>query len=217
MEHDMKKMIAFALCCGFLACAAIAAAEENVLPNPVTDGGKNVLAAINSRASAMSNQFPVNPLSMQDLSTLLWSASGRNRGGNGWTVPVAMGKDPYCTVYVAKSDGVFRYDGKKHNLTKLSKENIIPGITSQEFATKAPVVLIFVMNGEKLAEFSDPARRASFGYLLVGCMTEHVYLAADSLNIGVRYMATLNADFVRAKLGLPDTDIPACILPMGHR
>jgi hypothetical protein len=30
-------------------------------------------------------------------------------------------------------------------------------------------------------------------------------------------MASLNADFVRAKLGLPASDTPVCILPMGHR
>jgi len=214
----MRKMIAlFALCCVFLAFASTVAAAENALPKPITEGGKSVLAAINSRASAIRDQFPVNPISMQDLSTLLWAASGRNRGGNGWTVPVGMGKDPYCTVYVAKSDGVFRYDGKGHTLKEISKENIIPGITSQAFATKAPVVLIFVIDGGKMAEISDPARRASFGYVLVGCMTEHVYLAADSLNIGVRYMATLNTDFVRAKLGLPAADTPVCILPMGRR
>jgi nitroreductase len=213
----MKKTITFALCCVFLAFASIAAAADAALPNPVTDGGKNVLASINARASAPSAQFPVNPISMQDLSTLLWSAGGRNRGGNGWTVPVAAGKDPYCTVYVAKSDGVFRYDGKKHELAEISKENIIPDITSQSFATKAPVVLIFVINGEQLNVFADPVRRASFGYILAGVMTEHVYLAADSLNIGVRYMATLNGDFVRAKLGLPAADTPVCILPMGHR
>ena len=213
----MRKLIVVAQCCIFLAFAATAMAAETALPKPATEGGKSVLAAIDARASAVQNPFPVNPVSMQDLSTLLWAASGRNRGGNGWTVPVAQGRDPYCTVYVAKSDGVFRYDGKNHNLTEISKENIIPGITSQSFATKAPVVLIFVTDGEKLATFSDPVRRASFGYLLAGCMTEHVYLAADSLDIGVRYMATLNTDFVRAKLGLPAADTPVCILPMGHR
>ena len=154
---------------------------------------------------------------MQDLSTLLWAASGRNRGGSGWTVPIGQGRDPYCTVYVAKADGVFRYDGKSHSLTEVSKEHIIPGITSQAFAAKAPAVLIFVIDGGKMAEISDPVRRASWGFLLIGCMTEHVYLAADALNIGVRYMASLNADFVRAKLGLADADTPVCILPMGRR
>jgi len=215
----MKKMIPFALCCVFLSIAATTStAAENALPKPNTEGGKSVLAAINSRASAIRNQFPVNPISMEDLSTLLWAASGRNRNGNGWTVPVAMGKDPYCTVYVAKSDGVFRYDGKSHSLAEISKENIIPGITNQSLAAKAPpVMLIFVIDGGKMAEFSDPVRRASFGYLLVGSMTENVYLAADSLNIGVRYMATMNEDFVRAKLGLPAADIPVCIMPMGHK
>ena len=214
----MKKMIAFALCCIFLAFAATTTAEENALPKPITEGGKSVLAAINSRASAIRNQFPENPISMQDLSTLLWAASGRNRDGNGWTVPVAMGKDPYCTVYAAKSDGVFRYDGKTHRLAEISKENIIPGITSQSFTPKAPsVVLVFVIDGKKISEFGDPVRRASFGYLLVGSMTENVYLAADSLNISARYMATLNEDFVRAKLGLAAADTPVCIMPMGHR
>jgi nitroreductase len=213
----MRKMIVFVLCCVLLAFTASATAAENALPKPATEGGKSVLAAINSRASALRDQFPVNPVSMQDLSTLLWTASGRNRDGKGWAVPVGQGRDPYCTVYVAKSDGVFRYDGKNHNLTEISKENIIPGITSQTFATKAPVVLIFVIDGAKMAEISDPVRRASWGYLLIGCMTEHVYLAADSLNIGVRYMASLNTDFVRAKLGLPAADTPVCLLPMGHR
>jgi nitroreductase len=213
----MRKMIAFVQCCVFLVFAATATAAENALPKPAIEGGKSVLAAINSRASALRDQFPVNPINMQDLSTLLWAASGRNRDGKGWTVPVGRGKDPYCTVYVAKSDGVFRYDGKSHSLTEISKENIIPGITSQAWATKAPVMLIFVIDGAKMAEISDPVRRASWGYLLIGCMTEHVYLAADSLNIGVRYMASLNVDFVRAKLGLPAADTPVCLLPMGHR
>ena len=213
----MKKILAFALCCVFLAFATAAVAADNALLKPAMEGGKGVLSAINARSSALREPFPVNPISPQDLSTLLWAASGRNRGDKGWTVPVAQGKDPYCTVYVAKGDGVFRYDGKNHQLTELSKENILPGITSQTFATKAPVVLVFVIDGAKIAEFSDPARRASFGYILVGSMTEHVYLAADSLHIGVRYMATLNEDFVRSKLGLAAGDIPVCILPMGHR
>jgi nitroreductase len=201
----------------FLAFASTAAAAEIALPKPITDGGKNVLAAIESRASANRDQFPVNSISTQDLSTLLWAASGRNREGKGWTVPVGQGRDPYCTVYVAKADGVFRYDGKNHSLAEISKENIIPGTTSQDWAHKAPVMLIFVIDGAKMAEISDPVRRASWGYLLIGSMTEHVYLAADSLNIGVRYMASLNADFVRAKLGLSADDIPVCLLPMGHR
>jgi nitroreductase len=192
-------------------------AEENALPKPVREGGKGVFAAIEARASALQSQFPVNPISMQDLGALLWAAAGRNRNGNGWVVPTAMGKDPYCTVYVAKSDGVFRYDGKNHSLTAIGRENIIPVLSRQEFVAKAPIVLIFVLDGEKLSSFGDPVRRASFGYILAGAMTEQVYLAADSLNIGVRYLATLNADVVRAKLGLSAADEPVCLLPMGHR
>jgi len=216
-ENNMKKMTAFALCCVLLAFASTATAAENALPKPATEGGKGVLAAINSRASAIRDKFPANPVNMQDLSTLLWAASGRNRGGNGWTVPVAMGRDPYCTVYVAKPDGVFRYDGKNHSLAEISKENILAGITSQTFVANVPVVLIFVIDGKRISEFGDPVRRASFGYLLTGAMTENVYLAADSLNISVRYMATLNEDFVRSKLGLPADDTPVCIMPMGRR
>ena len=76
----MKKSIAFALYCMFLAFATTATAAENALPKPVTEGGKSVLASINARASALRDQFPVNPISMQDLSTLLWAASGRKPG-----------------------------------------------------------------------------------------------------------------------------------------
>ncbi len=214
----MKTAILFVLCCGVAFFSAPAApAADIVLPKPATAGGKALFAAMESRSSALQNQFPTGALSREDVSTLLWAAAGRNRAGKGWSVPVAQGRDPYCAVYLADAGGVFRYNGKDHSLAKISGENIIPGITNQIFATRAPAVLVFVIEGDRTAAFSDPVRRDSFGYILVGAMTQNVYLAADALNIGARYMATLNADFVRTKLGLKQNDIPVCIMPLGHR
>ena len=42
----------------------------------------------------------------------------------GWTVPMAMGKEPYCDVYVVGDEGVFRYDWKAHALKQISAAKV---------------------------------------------------------------------------------------------
>ena len=85
--------------------ATSAFAVEGKLPDPQTNGGPTVLTAIEERASAPGKGFPTGAISDEDLGTLLWAASGRNRENKGWSVPMAMGKPPYCTVYVVGQDG----------------------------------------------------------------------------------------------------------------
>ncbi len=197
-----------------IVCAAPAFAAEK-LPAPKTTGGPSVLEAIEKRASASSRAFPTGDISRENIATLLWAASGRNREGTGWTVPTAMGKDPYCAVYLADKTGVYRYDGREHALTKVSGESILDSAGSQSFVKTAPCLLIFVTDGEALAKFGNAAWRESFGPILVGAMTQNVYLAARALDVEVRYVASLNADVIRKTLGLKPGDVPVCILPIG--
>jgi Nitroreductase len=184
------------------------AAQTTPLPAPQKNGGKALFSAIEDRASATQSSFPTGAISKEDLSTILWAASGRSRKGSAWTVPTARGYDPYASIFVLGRDGAYSYNGKNHSLTKISGEDLIANVSGQSFATKAPYVLLFV---SKLGSSRD----TQFGHVLVGSMTQNVYLACDALGIGARYMATLNGDMLKAKLGLGKDDDVVCIMPMG--
>ena len=185
-------------------------AAEGKLPLPQKSGGKAIFNAIEERASAQQASFPTGIISQEEIATVLWATSGRSRKDTAWTVPTAKGYDPYVTVYLLAKDGAYRYEGKTHSLVKVTGENLIPDVSRQPFATTASNVLLFV---SKLGS----ARDTQFGHVLVGAMTQNAYLACDSLNIGARYMATLNADMLRIKLRLGKDDDLVCIMPMGKK
>ena len=203
----------FLLC---LACVAAAEAAEVVkLPAPQTTGGPGVYDVLKNRASAAGGAFPTGKISQEELSTLLWAATGLNRPDKGWTVPFAMGREPYCRVYVTGEGGTFLYDWKAHSLVQTSKEDARKTVSGQGFVAGASHVLIFVSDEKTIEAFGD--RGANWAAVLVGAMTQNVYLAAEALGIGARYMASLKADVVRSVCAIESVDVPICILPIGKR
>ena len=200
----MNRLISF--CAAVVLCSSAALGDEMKLPAPKTDGGPPILKAIDQRQSARGDSFPAGAVSQEELATLLWAATGHNRDGKGWTVPTAKGVDPYCDVYVVGADGVFLYDNSKHALSKISGEDVRKSIGMQDFVGTAPFVLVFVVKDQNKS-----------GDVLVGAMTQNVYLASQALDIGVRYVASLKADAVRSALKLGDRDTPVSIMPIGRR
>ena len=192
-----------------------AEAGDVKLPEPQMTGGPGVFDTLKNRTSATSASFPTGAVSMEDLSTILWAASGLNRPGKGWTVPMAMGREPYCKVYVAGEQGVFLYDWKNNSLKEIAKGDVRSELGSQGFIANAPYILVFVVDGKALDSFG--ARGANWGLVAVGAMTQNVYLATEALNISARYLASVKPDAARAHLKLLDADTPVCIMPLGKR
>jgi len=210
----LVSLVSFA---GMAVFVGSAVAADNVnLPEPQMTGGPGVFDMIKNRASAQSASFPTGAISMEELSTLLWSASGLNRPEKGWTIPLAMGREPYVRVYVAGEQGVFLYDWRSHSLQEIMKHDIRSDVGRQGYLGSVPYVLIFVIDGERAGAF-DGGRGEAWANVAIGAMTQNVYLAAEALNIGTRYMAFLDADAIRSHLSLAENDVPLCIMPAGKR
>ena len=199
----------------FAGFAAAEAAETLKLPAPQTTGGPGVFEMLKNRASGAGGAFPTGKISLEELSTLLWAATGLNRPDKGWTIPLAMGREPYCKVYVTGEEGTFLYDWKAHSLVETSKEDARNTVSGQGFVANASHVLIFVSDGKALESFG--ARGADWGAVAVGAMTQNVYLAAEALGVGARYMASLKPDVVRSVCAIESVDVPICIVPIGKR
>ena len=210
----MNKRLTFLFALVLLGISSVQGADVK-LPPPQTSGGKPVLDALASRASASGREFPSGKISEAELSTLLWAASGLNRQPKGWTIPLAMGVEPYCRIYVAGAGGVHLYSWQDHSLQEISREDIRSKISSQPFAARASHFLIFVTDRSPLKKAGRMGVRwDEWLDVAVGAMTQNVYLAADSLGIGVRFVAMMDMTLIRKTLPIPDDEKPVCIFPM---
>ncbi|MCL2147010.1 MAG: nitroreductase family protein [Synergistaceae bacterium] len=187
------------------------------LPAPVKEGGIGVYEAFNLRASAKGGSFPSIELNNEELSQVLWAATGLNRDGNGWTVPMAMGTKPYCKIYVSIESGVFLYDWENHMLKEVSVNDIRSKIAGQEYAKTAPCSLIFVTDMEVLRSTYDRDKDLAYHFASVaaGAMTQDIYLAAASLNLGARYIYSIDRAFIHEELKLANEDSAICVMLMG--
>lgn len=209
----MKKIIILALAAVILTAVvplAAFAAADIVLPSPEKSGGMPLLDALANRSSAKPAPFDKRELSNQELSTLLWAGTGLNRE-NGWTVPMAMGSEPYVDIYVLIKSGVYRYDWRKNQLLQINAKNLIQRASGQEYVATAPCVLVF-------ATKSGSSRIESRADTAVGAMTQNIYLASESLGLKARYVATFNRETLlnNFELAGPLLRIIA-IMPIGYQ
>ncbi|MDR1082098.1 MAG: nitroreductase family protein, partial [Deltaproteobacteria bacterium] len=185
------------------------------LPAPRTEGGIGIFEALKKRSSVAGGDFSPAEVSMDELSTVLWAASGLNRGESGWTVPMAEGLPPYVDVYAIGNAGTYRYDWKANRLVEISQENIKGKIAHQGFVRRAAWILAFASNPEGLARLRHPEAGPDFAQVLTGAMTQDVYLAAGALNLGSRYIHSFYTDELKAGLKLPEGSVPIALMLIG--
>lgn len=193
---------------GVVVClGACAVAAEGTLPAPKKVGGPSVLEAIDARASAPQDGFPAGDLTQEDWGTLLWAATGHNRDGSKWTVPMAMGRPPYCKVYIAIQEGVFLYDWNNHSLVQISGEDRRAELPTQAFGQQAPAVMCIVADGDALAALPNPEPLSSeFAMVLGGSIAQNVYLAAQTLDVGARLVYSVDRDTAQRCLATAAND-----------
>lgn len=198
----------------FMVFSGNTLAADIKLPPPQTEGGMSLFEAMKKRSSAPGGDFSLAEIKLEELSTILWAASGLNRGDNGWTVPMGKGRPPYCRVYVAGADGVYLYDWAAHSLRQISADNIKAKIGKQSFVKKAYYILIIVSDGEGLAYFAEK-EASEYGQVLASAMTQDIYLACAALKIGTRYIHQMHVDAIKEALALPAGDEPICLMLLG--
>lgn len=89
--------------------------ERVPLPQADMNGGLPLMQALARRKSSRS--FKADDLVDQELANLLWAAWGVNREDGRRTAPTARNQQE-VEVYAAMSNGVWRYDGRTHELVK---------------------------------------------------------------------------------------------------
>lgn len=172
----------------FLACSLAFAQQDTgpiQLPPPQTDIGQPLMKALSLRRSSRS--FSEKPLSLQELSNLLWAAHGINRPGSGkLTAPSAMNWQE-VDVYVALPEGLYLHEVKGHRLEPVVSKDLRRLTGRQSFVGRASVNLIYVVDFSRVSRGNreDTTVWSAAG---VGFIAQNVYLycASQGLNTVVR-------------------------------
>lgn len=176
----------------FLAGMSFGVAQELKpiqLPPPQMDLGKPLMQALKLRQSSRS--FDRKPLSMQEISNLLWAADGINRPESGKRTAPSARNWQEVDIYVTLPEGVYLYDAKAHALTPVVAGDLREATGAQEFVKDAPLNLVYVADYTRMSNVSDDDRRL-FSGADVGFIAQNVYLYCASEGLAVVVRAGVN-------------------------
>jgi SagB-type dehydrogenase family enzyme len=173
------------------------------LPPPQTEGGKPFMQTLKERQTV--REFSAQPLSAQQLSDLLWAGFGMNRPQiSHRTAPSAMNSQE-IDVFVALTNGVFRYEARGHRLEVVAEEDVRAKTGGQDFAKVAPVTLVFVADLSRLGK-AAPADRERYAWVDTGYISQNIYLYCASAGLGT-VVHDLNRAPVREALKLSTNQV----------
>ena len=104
-------------------------------------GGASINEALWARKS--HREYTNVPLSLEELSGVLWAAAGKNREDGHLTAPSALALYPIQT-YAFMEGGVYLYDAKTNTLTRQVEGDHRSVAAMQEFANTASVNIVYI-------------------------------------------------------------------------
>jgi SagB-type dehydrogenase family enzyme len=186
----------------------------------------SIVEVLKKRRSVRS--FSPKPLSMADLSFLLWASTGVQRREQGYdfrTVPSAGALYPIETYLVANNmegleKALYHYNIEAHTLEVLKAEDVAENLAyaalNQKMLTKAPVVLVWTAIFER-SKWKYAQRAYRYVYLDAGHIAQNLALSATSIGLGSCQIGAFFDDEINQILGVDGTDESVIYLSVvGH-
>ncbi len=195
--------------------------EKINLPEPVTDGEMSLEKALTLRRSVRS--YKDEPLSIRDLSQLLWSAQGITNERGFRTAPSAGATFP-LEMYVVVNNvsdlkqGIYHYLPENNEIKMLSAEDVsselMRACLSQSMIADGGAVLVFAAIFERTtSRYGDRGER--YVYNEIGHASQNVHLQAASLDLGTVVIGAYRDDEVEKILNLGDDIRVLYLMPVG--
>jgi SagB-type dehydrogenase family enzyme len=193
--------------------------EMVALPKPTSgkQGAMSVEEAIWRRRSV--RDFASDPLDLETISQLVWSAQGTTSPEGLRAAPSAGARYP-LELYLVCAEGLFRYRPGEHMLVKRQAVDLRPQLCEaawgQGFVGAAPVSLVFAAVYERtMSRYGE--RGVRYVHIDVGHAAENVHLQAEALGLGSCAVGAFDDAAVARVLGLPEQEKPLYIVPVGRR
>lgn len=215
----------------------IPVAEHNAeikLPEPEKDSETSIEEALLERRSIRS--YKDEPLTLAEVSQLLWAAQGITVHWGGRTAPSAGATYP-LEVYVIVgnvnnlSEGIYKYKPHEHELVRVAEGDkrveLRDAALGQRWVGEGAIVIVFSAVYERTTgRYKTPVRdeRTGASYLRgiryvhmeAGHAAQNVYLQAVSLNLGTVVVGAFSDGEVKKIIDMPEEERPLYIMPVGR-
>jgi nitroreductase len=203
---------------GIIAAAAAADAWPALggqlleLPAPRSEGGMLLMSALKLRHSTRA--YSSRPLPLQTVSDLLWAAFGINRPSGDRTAPYWR-HIMLIDIYAAMANGVWIYEPKTHVLQPHLPIDVRAATGLQDFVATAPLNLIYVAHGERLAELTLDERRL-YSSVDSGFIGQNVYLFCASEGLATVFRGAIDYPKLTRALQLPEQQFVTFAQTVGY-
>lgn len=202
---------------------------EIKLPQPEPEDFVSIESVLNQRET--KREYLDTPVTLLNLSRLLFAGQGRRGDGNKLTAPSAQEQYPIST-YVAVNrvsevaQGLYQYHNSDHSIVTLETGSFLEqledaAIGDQPWVGSAAVVVILAGNIETMnhhfaAQPPLNKRGERYNYIEVGAIAQNMQLQGIALNIGMVLVGGFNNDRIKTSLNLPPELEPSALLCFGN-
>ena len=193
------------------------------LPSPSHQGRTSVEEAISKRRSV--RRFRAQPLSLMQLSQILWSAQGITSTGGKRATPSAGATYP-LEVFAAVGEkgmenlaaGIYHYDVDSHSLSLHLRGDLRQKIAElslgQSFIANCPVdIVVCALYSRTAYRYSRRGER--YVHMEVGHVGQSISLQAVALGLATVMVGAFEDDELRRVLKLEEQIKPLYIIPIG--
>ncbi len=213
-----EKELAAAL---FVMPEPIPAVGTVALPKPDTKGELSVEEALASRRSIRT--FEETPVSLSDVSQMLWAGQGVTDDSGHRTAPSARGLYPHTLYVIVRNvdgvkPGLYRYESETHALSDLGVADAGDRLIAAEVQPNSQTAPVVIAIGTAFAKMQEkfPDDPQSVSDLEAGHIGQNIYLQAQSLGLGTVVTAGFNPVAVVEQLGLDQHETITYLIPFGY-
>ncbi len=196
--------------------------ETVTLPAPGAGSGVPVEQALARRRSV--RDFADAPLTVQELSTVLWAAQGRSHARGYRTAPSAGALFP-LELYVLAGNvsglapGVYKYQSAAHELVRRGDGDL------RADAARAALGQSWIADGQAIVVIAAVFRRTTARYgrrgmryvhMEAGHAAQNVYLQATALDLGTTVVGAFDDSRIHALVGMARDESPLSLMPLGQ-
>ena len=193
------------------------------LPEPRYESDVPIEQSLLQRRSIRS--YTGEPLTLQEVSQLLWAAQGITNPRGFRTAPSAGALYP-LEVYVVcgqvedLTSGVYRYEPGEHQLVRIMdgdrRAELARAALGQSCVEEGAIAIVFTAVYDRTtAKYGD--RGISYVHIEVGHAAQNLCLQATALGLGVVTVGAFYDEKVTKLLNLLEAEQPLYIIPVGRK
>ncbi len=218
MGATKKEVLICTMIFGALLLNIAISATTITLPKPILQKNLYLDQALQQRRSV--RRFKKTPLTLAQLSQLLWAAQGITNRKHGFRTAPSAGALYPLELFIVKKDGVWHYNIRQHSLRLLLNKDIRRTLQNaaynQKQISEAPVDLVITaIFKRETKKYGN--RGIMFSYIEAGHAAQNFLLEATALGLGTVPIGGFNNEPIRKALGLQKNVEPIYIIPVGHR